>query len=166
MTKTAMNKNLKALVFMYEGDAVSSELVANIGTAINAECKGKNISVYSYDEKDIANAIIKFATPEEEPKSKPSEYNPEENAVIYIGTLFQNVLGQSYKTETFVSALTQKISEARYASDEDSKAFMHALWVLSQEDLHISQALLRKYRMNESKILIIKRIYNIVTSVR
>lgn len=157
-----MNKNLKALIVMYEGDAASSRLVAAIGTAINSECNGKNVSVYSYDEKDIANAIIKFATPEEEPKSNHSEYNPEENAVIYIGTLFKNVLGQSYKTETFVSALTQKISEARYASDEDSKAFMHALWVLSQEDLHISQALLRKYRMNESKILIIKRIYNIV----
>lgn len=157
-----MNKNLKALIVMYEGDAASSRLVAAIGTAINSGCNGKNVSVYSYDEKDIANAIIKFATPEEEPKSNHSEYNPEENAVIYIGTLFKNVLGQSYKTETFVSALAQKISEARYASDEDSKAFMHALWVLSQEDLHISQALLRKYRMNESKILIIKRIYNIV----
>lgn len=157
-----MNKNLKALIVMYEGDTVSSELVASIGSAINAECRAKNISVYSYDEKDIANAIIKFATPEEEPKSNHSEYNAEEKAVIYIGTLFQNVLGQSYKTETFVSALTQKISEARYASDEDSKAFMNALFVLSQEDLHISQALLRKYRMNESKILIIKRIYNIV----
>lgn len=151
---------MKALVFLYTGQSIPENLQVAIATNLAKATDAKGIEIFNYDAKDLAKlAVIKSINVEK----KDTAMTAEDQAVIYIGTIMANALGEHYKAESFISELVSKLSEARRnPNDESSKQFMNALFILSQEDLNVSKTLLRKYHLDEKKIMIIKRIHNLL----
>lgn len=162
----------RALMFIFTGEEPSNGLVKDLAGMLTHACNvSDHLEYYMLDSDDIAKILsfhmmLKVSKQEQKlyQSAQQKEYTPEEEAVIYIGTVMADVLGAAYKPEDFVATLTQKISEARIEKTEESKRFMNALFILSQEDLVISQCLLRKYKLNEKKLLLIKRVYNLVST--
>lgn len=157
------------LIIKFKGEEVPEKLVTAIGTRIKEFCKvqGK-AEVIALDEEDIANIVIshtlqKMLAPHYPMLAEP-ELTPEDKAVIYIGTVLNECLGSNYKTENFVAKLAEKITEVKNRDDSEAREFMNAIFILSQEDLKISKSILKKYKLDENKIRIIKRLYNLVVS--
>lgn len=158
----------RAMLFIFVGEEPPVELVRDIAGMIAGCCNTTGtIDHFEYDSEDIAKAILTAPLASDvigglRVQQQMKEHTPEEEAVIYVGTVMKDVLGVKFTPEDFVAALTKKISECRNSHTEEAKRFMNSLFILSQEGLVISQSILKKYKLNEKKILIIKRVYNLV----
>lgn len=158
-----MAKQSRALIFIFNGYEPSTELIEVLGRELGTRCDViDHVDNFLLDAKDIANAVMRCAT-KPVVKQEQHEYTAEENAIIFIGSTMREALGSSYKPERFVSALMERIHQARIHPDEGlNKQFMNAMFILSQDNLVVSKALLRKYYMSEAKIALIKNVYNIM----
>lgn len=157
------------LIIKFKGEEVPEKLATGIGTRIKELCNvQEKVEVLALNEEDITNIVMhstlkRMLTPHcftlEE-----LELTPADKAVIYVGTVLNPYLGSNYKTENFVAKLAEKITEVKNRDDSEAREFMNAIFILSQEDLKISKSILKKYRLDENKIRIIKRLYNLIAS--
>lgn len=157
------------LIIKFKGEEVSENLIRIMSSTIKNRCNvQEKVEVLTLDEDDIANIVIsttlkKMLTPHC-PTLEESELTPADKAVIYVGTVLNPYLGSNYKTENFVAKLAEKITEVKNRDDSEAREFMNAIFILSQEDLKISKSILKKYKLDENKIRIIKRLYNLIAS--
>jgi len=161
-----MSKEPRALVFLFNGTEPDTITIRNMVSMLAAGCTivVENCEYYSFNSADLAKLSLKMAVNSVNTTESKEELTAEEQALIFIGNEFKEELSD-YKPELFLSKLLQRIAELRTSSDSEyAKAFMNALFILSQKDLNISQSLLRKYRLNEKKILMIKQVYNLIKS--
>lgn len=169
----------RAIMFILTGTEPSVGLIKDLSGMIAANCNvavdtngefTDSVECFQFNEDEMASAVagaillhaMTGGEPLQHAAHQEEEKTPEEQAVIYVGTVMKDELSKPWEPEEFIAALTQKIREARIADNDESRRFMDALFILSQEDLIVSRGLLKKYKLNEKKILLIKRIYNLL----
>lgn len=155
---------MKAIIFMYDGRELSTSIIEAMCKYI-AQCGRTPLTVDTLSDNDITEAIAAKAKQacvikmELETPDSPQQRNAEEQAVIVIGTTMRDEL-EHFNPLAFGAAIIEKVNRAKKNPNrETNRAFMNALFVLSQEDVNISQSLLDEYNMDSHKISIIKSIY-------
>lgn len=155
----------RALVILFNGDEPNSAVLANVGAALNESCRAENLNCFTFSAQDLATILLKqykFATV----ASTQEQMTPEDEAVVYIGILLEKDLKEPFDGYKFFRAVLNKIDEVKiHFSEEEHKRLMNALFILSQEDLEVSRKLLKKYHFSQEKILILKKVYNFVTTL-
>lgn len=158
-------KTTRALLFVFCGDEPVKGLIKDLSGMICAACNVEHIDSFEFEPNDIAAALV-AKSPSSFETSTAIDITPEDKAVIYIGKLMKDDLGPTYKAENFVTSLMQKLAHARANPTEgSSRCLLNAAFILSQEDLKVSRSILKEYRMDSKKIEIVKRIYNLMSSV-
>jgi len=157
-----MNKQIQAVVFIYEGEVVSGTIIDAMAKHLPAD----KANGFTFSYKEIVEMLVKAAIKKEvDVDQSCEESTPEDNAVIYIGTVMEQALKEPFDGYKFFRAVLNKIDEFKIQySAEDNTKLMNALFILSQEDLEISKTLLKKYHFSQEKILVLKKVYNFVTS--
>lgn len=146
---------IKAILIIYNGEDLNEGIVSVIAENMRTMTNATNVDVFSLDKVDSVN-----------PTLEDDAMTPEDKAVVLIGTMMKNQLSSNPSTFEFAKELLHKIEVARNrANSKNNRAFINALFILSQEDLRISRHLLEKYHLNEELIRVIKSIYHSVVSV-
>ena len=155
----------RALVILFNGDEPNRAALANVGAALNESCSAENLNCFAFSAQDLATILLK-AGPITIASMQDEEMTPEDKAVIYIGVLLEKDLKEPFDGYKFFRAVLNKIDEVKiHFSEEEHKRLMNALFILSQEDLEVSKKLLKKYHFSQEKILILKKVYNFVTTL-
>lgn len=159
-----MNKETRAILLLFNGTEPTTEVVSML-TAPLMNLGAENADVMAFNAKEIANLIlarnnsakiIKFD------KKNENDFNAEENATIFIGTVMKDLLSDSNTDNGDIAeGILQKIISCRKSRKEQDKEFMNALFILSMDDLNISSTLMRKYNLTPERIGIIKKMYNL-----
>lgn len=155
---------MNALIFWVSGSLTPNN-TEPIERAIEALAKnGINPhGVTVMRDREVAAIIIEKAREPEEKKATEAEATtPEDQAIIFLGTVMKHELEHGSKA-IFVNGLINRIEKARKRPDKEmSREFMNSLFILSQEDLNISVGLMKKYNFDEEKIAIVKEVFNMV----
>lgn len=155
----------RALVIFFNGYEPNEPALAKVGAALYESCSAKDLNCFTFSGKELATMLLKTGSVAVTPV-QDEEKTPEDEAVIYIGTLLEKDLKEPFDSYKFFRAVMNKIDEFRiHFSEEEHKRLMNALFILSQEDLEVSRKLLKKYHFSQEKILILKKVYNFVTTL-
>lgn len=171
-----MAKQTRAIVIIFNGEEPSSEHFALITqflvNHVNATGETNN---FTFDAKDIAKFVLGSLKTghivDVSSDGSKTEKTPEEEAIIYVGTIMAEDLKKPFNGYELFSTLVNKMTELRTSAQlggagaEAHKQFMNALFILSQENLVISNSLMRKYHFSSEKIATIKKVYNFVTNL-
>jgi hypothetical protein len=151
---------MKAMIVYYRGE-INDFDVAKITAAFPVDADVVGAATLSNDE--VAAAVAKVVP--FEAKKEEIELTPEDNAAILIGTTLADSIA-NYNASNFVKDILAKVEKCkRNPGKKENKAFMNALFILSNEDLRISKGLLDKYGLDPEKIAIIKKTYNFISSL-
>jgi len=151
---------MKAMIVYYRGE-INDFDVAKITAAFPVDADIVGAAILSNDE--VAAAVAKVVP--FEAKKEEIELTPEDNAAILIGTTLADSIA-NYNASNFVKDILAKVEKCkRNPGKKENKAFMNALFILSNEDLRISKDLLDKYGLDPEKIAIIKKTYNFISSL-
>jgi hypothetical protein len=151
---------MKAMIVYYRGE-INDFDVAKITAAFPVDADVVGAAILSNDE--VAAAVAKVVP--FEAKKEEIELTPEDNAAILIGTTLADSIA-NYNASNFVKDILAKVEKCkRNPGKKENKAFMNALFILSNEDLRISKDLLDKYGLDPEKIAIIKKTYNFISSL-
>lgn len=151
---------MKAMIVYYRGE-INDFDVAKITAAFPVDADIVGAATLSNDE--VAAAVAKVVP--FEAKKEEVELTPEDNAAILIGTALADSIA-NYNASNFVKDILAKVEKCkRNPGKKENKAFMNALFILSNEDLRISKGLLDKYGLDPEKIAIIKKTYNFISSL-
>ena len=159
---------LRALVVFFVGEECNEIARGAIIANLRKNCNASDYSeVIEIEGSEIAKDWLKTAVDLDAPIGNAHVVEmrtPEDEAVIYIGTVMKDELTH-FNAAQFIASLSAKINEASVnPHNEENKRFMNALFILSKEDLVISQNLLKKYKLNRQKIALIKRVYTITST--
>jgi acylphosphatase len=161
-----MAKETRAIIVLFTGEEPDEVVRGAIKHAIRNHAD-ERIEIVQLGSEEIVKYLVEGVCKTEKPAKEASVVTmrtPEDEAVIYIGTQMKDELTH-FNAAQFVSALSNKMAEASVNPySEESKQFMNALFILSKEDLVISQSLLKKYKLNSQRINLIKRVYNLTAS--
>lgn len=148
------------MIVYYRGE-INDFDVAKITAAFPVDADVVGAAILSNDE--VAAAVAKVVP--FEAKKEEIELTPEDNAAILIGTTLADSIA-NYNASNFVKDILAKVEKCkRNPGKKENKAFMNALFILSNEDLRISKGLLDKYGLDPEKIAIIKKTYNFISSL-
>lgn len=151
---------MKAMIVYYRGE-INDFDVTKITAAFPVDADVVGAATLSNDE--VAAAVAKVVP--FEAKKEEAELTPEDNAAILIGTTLADSIA-NYNASNFVKDILAKVEKCkRNPGKKENKAFMNALFILSNEDLRISKGLLDKYGLDPEKIAIIKKTYNFISSL-
>lgn len=151
---------MKAMIVYYRGE-INDFDVAKITAAFPVDADVVGAATLS--DNEVATAIAKVVP--FEAKREEAELTPEDNAAVLIGTILADSIA-NYNASNFVKDILAKVEKCkRNPGKKENKAFMNALFILSNEDLRISKGLLDKYGLDPEKIAIIKKTYNFISSL-
>lgn len=164
-------KEARIIILLFNGEAPNDLTRGAMKAALKKYCKvTSDIEMVALDSEEISRIIVSEKINGEPQSIEVGEIQdmyrmmPEEKAVIYIGTLMKDEL-TNFNAVAFTSALLSRINEASTnPSQEDNKAFMNALFILSGEDLRISRTILEKYKLDPQRIALIKHAYSFASS--
>lgn len=165
-----MNKETRAVLIIFDGTELPNTVIDTIAKHIANIADAEKVDTFIYSAKEIASIIINnVGKPENASiEPKPIERTPEDQAIIFIGTIMKDALEAPYDGYVLFKALVNKIDELRndlitQTGKEAYDQFMNALFILSQENLVVSKSLMKKYHFSQEKIATIKKTYNFVT---
>lgn len=152
---------MRAVVLTYTcSEAPAESTLVDIGTVLARE-GATDIRFSALSDEETAKALL-IASKQDVSISHDAKTTPEDQAVRLIGTMFADELLCDDPIDLIV-ALSRAIQRAkRKPNNAANKAFMNALFILSQPDLCISKKLLTSHNIDESKIAMIRDIYNSV----
>lgn len=162
-----MNKETRAIVLIFEGTEVSAETLDVIAAAIGAQCNTMTVDNFVYSSKEIADAIMRSDLKCSGIAASPAVETvktPEDEAVIYIGTVMKEDLQKPFNKYTLSRAIIDKIN-SYVPGSEDATRFVNALFILSQENLEVSRNLMKKYHFSIEKIAVFKKMYNALVKI-
>ena len=152
---------MKAMIVYYRGK-INDFDVAKITAAFPVDADVVGAATLS--DNEVAAAVFSKSR-RFEMKMEEAELTPEDNAAILIGTTLADSIA-NYNASNFVKDILAKVEKCkRNPGKKENKAFMNALFILSNEDLRISKGLLDKYGLDPEKIAIIKKTYNFISSL-
>lgn len=157
-----MSKQIRTIVFIYEGEEPDEVIIGRMAANLPTD----RANSFTFSSKEIAEMFAEAMVKKGVAVNQPcEETTPEDNAVIYIGTVMEQALKEPFDGYTLFRAVMNKVDEFKsHFSEEEHKKLINALFILSQEDLEVSRALLRKYHFSQEKLLIMKKVYNFITS--
>ena len=160
-----MPRETRAILFLFEGEQISRSTISRIGAEIGTVCNTEDVKAFVFSAQEIAELVLRnngvMIHANVETSEPQQEKTPEEEALIYIGTIMETELKAPFNANTFVTALVKKIGEIRTSFDpEVNKRFMNAMFILSGDNLCISKSLMKKYRFSQEKINAIRQTYN------
>lgn len=158
-----MAGQLNSIVILYEGTQPTEETISLLKEVLKEICSSGDILVSVYSGENISDIMMKetILHTVEKPDLEPENKTPEDEAIIYIGTLMEEELKEPFDKVNFMHAIINRtLACKKLPTSESNKRFMNALFILSQEDLKISKSLLEKYNFDREKILTIKKVYN------
>lgn len=154
----------KAILLIFNGSAITEACLQQLGKVLAEYCNAStDVDTFVYNAKDIANAIVKkegtgVIIKKEEP-------TPIEASIIYLGNILEEALTAPFNSIELASAITDKVIKLKGVNEEQHRRFMNALFILSQEDLIVSKSLMRKYHFSQEKLLVFKKVYNLLTKL-
>lgn len=151
---------MRAIVLTYTcSEAPAESTLVDIGTVLAREGV-TDIRFSALSDEETAKALL-IASKQDVSISHDAKTTPEDQAVRLIGTMFEEeLLGDPID---LIVALSRAIQRAKKKPNNTAnKAFMNALFILSQPDLCISKKLLVSHNIDESKIAVIRDLYNSV----
>lgn len=151
---------MRAIVLTYTcSEAPAESTLVDIGTVLARE-GATDIRFSALSDEETAKALL-IASKQDVSISHDAKTTPEDQAVRLIGTMFEEeLLGDPID---LIVALSRAIQRAKKKpNNAANKAFMNALFILSQPDLCISKKLLVSHNIDESKIAVIRDLYNSV----
>lgn len=157
----------RAIVIMYIGEEPSVETITNIAQQVAVNCNAQqNVDIEVYSPKDIANMLVSKAKKVAEEKIKDEDRSPEDQAIIYLGTVLKGVLEAPFKEYDLMLGLVMYIQKVKeIGSEEENRKLMNAFFILSRENLVVSESLMKKYHFTPRKISTIRKVYNFVTNL-
>lgn len=148
------------IVIAHNGDPLTKEMREDIAEYLSKSCNTVAIEFAEISELELS-MMKKVA--DATSIDKDDDGTPEDEAVIYIGSIFKNEL-TNFNPSKFAGALANKIAEAsNNPNKESNKRFMNALFILSKDELLISQNLMKKYKLDHQRIKLIKNMYNLLS---
>lgn len=163
-----MNKETRAIVLIFEGTEVSAETLDVIAAAIAAQCNTLTVDNFVYSSKEIADAImrsdLKYSGITAANPVTEATITPEDEAIIYIGTVMKEDLQKPFNKYTLSRAIIDKINSYVPGSEQATR-FVNALFILSQENLEVSRNLMKKYHFSIEKIAVFKKMYNALVKI-
>jgi hypothetical protein len=97
---------------------------------------------------------------------KDEDRSPEDQAIIYLGTVLKGVLEAPFKEYDLMLGLVMYIQKVKeIGSEEENRKLMNAFFILSRENLVVSESLMKKYHFTPRKISTIRKVYNFVTNL-
>jgi hypothetical protein len=157
----------RAIVIMYIGEEPSVQMVENIVQQVAINCNAQqNVGVQVYSPKDISNILVGNVAKITEETTKDEERTPEDQAIIYLGTVLKDALEAPFNEYNLMLGLTLHIQKVKATeSEEEIRKLMNALFILSRENLVVSKSLMNKYHFTAKKISTIRKVYNFVTNL-
>lgn len=157
----------RAIVIMYIGEEPPAEMVHSIVAQVAIRCDAQqSIDVQTYSSKDIGNILVGKAKKIIEEATRDEDRTPEDQAVIYLGTVLKDTLEAPFNEYNLMVGLTLYIQKVKATgSEEDNRKLMNALFILSRENLVVSESLMKKYHFTPRKISTIRKVYNFVTNL-
>lgn len=156
-------KKPRTIVLIYSGEAPTPEVLATIAANIGAMCKTDQVDPFVFEPEEMAKAMIS-AIGKKTKVCTESSLTMADKAAIFIWKRMKDSLGTNYTQEHFILELLKKIGEAKSnKNNKESKAFINALFILSQPNLEFSsKEILRDCHLNEDRIAIIRDTYKFI----
>ena len=156
-------KKPRAIVLIYSGEEPSAELLAVIAANVAEVCRTDQVDPFVFDPEDMARIMIS-AVGKKAKVCTETHLTTADKAAIFIYKRMKDSLGTNYTKENFILELLKKIGEAKSnKNNKESKAFINALFILSQPNLEFSsKEILRDCHLNEDRIAIIRDTYNFI----
>jgi len=150
----------RAIIVIFNGTEPNPGTLSRMFGILANECNVKpgEYTCKVLDVDDITNATVK-AIITKESKIEPVE-DPIRDSIVVVGQVLGPYLGSKYKPDKFIDGVVKTIEEAKDQEDEMSKAFMRGLEIISQFEITGKDTLLRRYRLDQQKLSIIRTIYN------
>lgn len=155
------NVEPRAIVIVFQGGEPDVTIATQLVQLIADNCKTptQDVKVRILDANDLSNLAIKNII-SEELEVKPAE-DPIADAIVVIGTVMKDYLGSGYRPDIFMKGLIDKMDQAFESDGQTAKAFLNALSLISSFQVTSKDKLLKKWRLDQSKLSIIRTIYNI-----
>ena len=147
-----MNSNTKSIVIVYNGPELSDEHVKNV-TEYVATLLGLTVAptTYTLDECDIIKSIAHYTL-----KDRAGSVSEVEHAVVFIGTLFKDVL-ENHRDLEFISELSSRVAAECVAGiDSDLRKAVRIIHNNSYSS--VRTAYRKKYMITEKLFDLIARI--------
>ena len=153
-------KKPRTIVLIYSGEAPTPEVLATIAANIGAMCETDQVDPFVFDPEDIARIAISAINKKAKVCTETS-LTTADKAAIFIWKRMKDSLSVNYTKEIFMLELLKKIGEAKSnKNNKESKAFINALFILSQPNLEFSsKEILKDCHLNEERIAIIRDTY-------
>jgi len=159
----------RAILLIYEGEAAPDDtFVINLQTAVGKQSGAETVHAVVFDQQEIAqvllasdhvSGVVKTMT---KATKKPRVKNtPEDEAIIYFGTILAHALAKPFNKKEFTGAVLN--AYLRLGQEEEKKRFDNSLEILSKEDLNISASLMDKYNFTGQKIAVFKTLYGFIS---
>ena len=158
-----------AILFIYEGEvAPSDEFVIDLQTAVGRYTGAETVHAVVFTQQEIAqillasdrvSGVVRTVTKVKNPQV---EHTPEDEAIIYFGTILAHALAKPFNKKEFTGALLN--AYLKLESREEKTRFDNALEILSGEDLKISKSLMDKYNFTKQKIAAFKTLHGFIST--
>lgn len=149
---------MKAIVIYCNNSHLYDDQIVRLAKSLQAigiACKG----ITQVDDKELAKAVLNVDVTTE-PKDVSDELTPEDNAIVFLGTMFKSQLKK--ERHVFVAAVVNSINKALCNPTADvNRQLINAMFILSQQDLNVSKRILSEYNFDNDKIAAVRDIYNI-----
>lgn len=151
------------LVILFNGTTTHEAVRAEISRTLGELCGATSVEMLELNARELAIVAAKPIAEQlqVEEKRESATKTAEDEAVIYIGNVMQEELSKpKFDPIDFIEVLLRKARDSKQGAD--NRALLNAMFILSQDELHVSESLMKKFNMTPYKLKLIKRCYNII----
>lgn len=160
---------MKAIVIMFDGNTPSDSVIAGLIATLRSAQRSGDVpaTVTVLDDTTVAKTLVSAktgATVKSVIIPPEVEETPQDKALIFIGTKYSPFIG--INMDSFKRRLIQDFTIAQWLrktqhENEESKALINAMKLLSENKYNVSRALMKKYNFTKTTLEAIINIYNL-----
>lgn len=159
----------RAILLIYEGEVAPDDtFVIDLQRAVGAQSGAETVNAVVFNQQEIAQVLLAsdhvsgvVKTMTKAARKPRVENTPEDEAIIYFGTILAHALAKPFNKKEFTGAVLN--AYLKLGSEEEKKCFDNALEILSKEDLKISASLMNKYNFTGQKIAVFNTLHGFIS---
>lgn len=159
----------RAILLIYEGEVAPDDtFVIDLQKAVGAQSGAETVNAVVFNQQEIAQVLLAsdhvsgvVKTMTKAARKPRVENTPEDEAIIYFGTILAHALAKPFNKKEFTGAVLN--AYLKLGSEEEKKCFDNALEILSKEDLKISASLMNKYNFTRQKIAVFNTLHGFIS---
>jgi hypothetical protein len=160
-----MSNATKMLIVLFNGRTIHEAARAEICRTLGELCEATSVEMMELNARELAivaaKPIAEQLQVEEKKTSGVDVKTPEDEAIVYIGNVMKEELSKpKFDPIDFIDVLLHKARDSKNGAD--NRALLNAMFILSQDQLHVSESLMKEYNMTPYKVKLIKRCYSII----